>query len=227
MSDLELHIYGGEGTRENSIYCAHSIGRSHEAGNSWEHTFYCPTNCRLWAICTARWEHGCEAIRSISAGSATPAVTHTCRPAWGPRRARRGADHLVTLFGDVNTVGCSVPVPQGSGGAGQRNQKASTYAAAQRLCLALAVPGVPLSLPSAGPVPVPCRAQGWGRPPSARDLDAKLASLVCERGSINTGHVPLPLAVGAAAGALTSRAPPRLVPAGVTVSSAAGTRRTG
>ena len=48
---------------------------------------------------------------------------------------------------------------------------------------------------------------GRGWPWHARDLDSKLASLVCERGSVNAGHVPLPLAVGAAAGALLTAGP--------------------
>lgn len=67
---------------------------------------------------------------------------------------------------------------------------------------------------------------GWGRPWSARDLDAKLASFVSERGSINTGHVPLPLAVGAAAGALTGGVPHPSSPLGVglgLISCSAGT----
>lgn len=71
------------------------------------------------------------------------------------------------------------------------------------------------------------RVGPWGRPWSARDLDAKLASFVSERGSINTGHVPLPLAVGADAGALTGGVPHPSSPSplGVSVSSPAARAR--
>lgn len=47
MSDLKLHIYGGEGTRENSIYvhctCTHSMRRKPRSWN--------PTGCScIWMI---------------------------------------------------------------------------------------------------------------------------------------------------------------------------------
>ena len=209
MSDLELHIYGGEGTRENSMYCTctHSMRRrSHESWNPCANTFLLPDRMLPLGATATPWQRSPLSDLVARLIPRHRVVMYACR---GTHGARNWSP--LTPTGDVNTVS-SVPRrgrtarPESEQPHGRTDRTVAHFRRGRRAALPLAVASA-ASNAACSQAGSDRPTDGWGRPRSARDLDAKLASFVSERGSINTGHVPLPLAVGAAAGALTGGVP--------------------
>ena len=222
MSDLKLHIYGGEGTRENSMYCActHSMRRSHESWNPCANTFYCQIGCCcLWVPLLLRGKDRLSDLVKLGWFRGTGRwCTHVGLPWVLTTHGTRNWSPL-TLTGDVNTVS-SVP----------RRRRTAKPESEQRMDVQTTVAHFRRGRRAALPLAVPCRTlrepsrSAPLRPPDGR-VGAALP-LVCARSGRQTGefcfrarvnkHRPCPAAAGRGGSRRCAdgrRAPP-LVPAG-------------